>query len=448
MPIEFLLERFSSARDRQALIWRGADYSFGWLLSEVDSWERHLRDWRVVSGSVVVVKGDYSPHAVALLLALARGGCIAAPVTAASSVRLDEIMEQARADAYIDLSDPFEPKFEARTPVGSHPLLEALRRRSAPGLILFTSGSTGASKAVLHDFSAILRKYRERRHSLRTIAFLQFDHIGGLDTLLYGLSNASCLITLEERSPLAVCRAIERYRAEVLPVSPSFINLLLLDDSWHRCDLTSLKIVTYGAEVMPEETLRRFCERFPGVRAVQKYGATEIGTLRSNSRSSDSVWVRIGGDGFATRVVDGMLEIKAESAMLGYLNAESPFTEDGWYKTGDAVETDGEFLRILGRKSDLINIGGEKAFPAEIEAVLQSIDGVEDAAVYGERHPILGQIVAAKVVLSSDESLESFRVRMRRHCKGKLAAFKVPQKVQIVDGLLLAGRLKKNRRPI
>jgi long-chain acyl-CoA synthetase len=68
---------------------------------------------------------------------------------------------------------------------------------------------------------------------------------------------------------------------------------------------------------------------------------------------------------------DGLLEIKAKSAMRGYLNAESPFTPDGWFKTGDAVEVDGEYIKILGRKSELINVGGEKVYPAEVESVIQ-----------------------------------------------------------------------------
>ena len=74
--------------------------------------------------------------------------------------------------------------------------------------------------------------------------------------------------------------------------------------------------------------------------------------------------------------------------MLGYLNAPSPFDEDGFMNTGDQVEQDGEWIRILGRESEIINIGGEKVYPAEIESVVLQLDGVEDVAVYGKSHPI------------------------------------------------------------
>ena len=121
--------------------------------------------------------------------------------------------------------------------------------------------------------------------------------------------------------------------------------------------------------------------------------------LHSKSKKDDSLWVKVGGEGYETRVIDGMLEIKAKSAMLGYLNAPSPFTEDGWFKTGDSVEVNGEYIKILGRKSEIINVGGEKVYPQEIENVILKIDNVAEVTVYGERNPIIGNIVSAKILL-------------------------------------------------
>jgi acyl-CoA synthetase (AMP-forming)/AMP-acid ligase II len=205
-------------------------------------------------------------------------------------------------------------------------------------------------------------------------------------------------------------------------------------------------MMTYGTEVMPESTLRRIHAAFPDVKLLQTYGLSEVGILRSKSKSSDSLWVKVGGEGFETRVVDGMLEIKAKSAMLGYLNHPSPFTADGWFKTGDAVEVDGEYLKILGRKSELINVGGEKVYPAEVESVLQLMEGVEDVAVTGQPHPMTGQIVFARVKLATDEPLAAFRARMRQFCHDKLPRFAVPQKVELVEDSLHGERFKKMRR--
>jgi acyl-CoA synthetase (AMP-forming)/AMP-acid ligase II len=131
--------------------------------------------------------------------------------------------------------------------------------------------------------------------------------------------------------------------------------------------------------------------------------------------------------------------------MLGYLNAPAPFTPDGWYITGDVVEIDGEWLKILGRKSEIINVGGQKVYPAEVESVLQAMAGVAEVSVKGEINPITGNIVTAKVRLTTDESLRDFRIRLRAFCQDKLESYKIPMRVTIVQERLHSDRFKKSR---
>ncbi len=107
---------------------------------------------------------------------------------------------------------------------------------------------------------------------------------------------------------------------------------------------------------------------------------------------------------------------------------------------------DGEYIRILGRKSELINVGGEKVYPAEVESVLQLMPGVEDVAVSGEANPITGQIVKARVKLGSAEGLVDFRKRMFEFCRDKLPRFKIPQKIELVADAMHGERFKKMRR--
>jgi acyl-CoA synthetase (AMP-forming)/AMP-acid ligase II len=323
-----------------------------------------------------------------------------------------------------------------------HTLYARLREAGAPGLVLFSSGSTGASKAVLHNLGTLLAKFEVRRHARRMVGFLLFDHIGGVNTLLYALSNGGCLIVPSNRSPDAVLGAIARHRGEVLPTSPTFLNLVLISEAYRRHDLSSLRLVTYGTEPMPESTLKRIHSLLPHAELQQTYGLSEIGILRSKSRASDSLWIRIGGEGFETRVVDGLLEVKARSAMLGYLNAPSPFTEDGWLRTGDAVETDGDYFRILGRRSELINVGGEKVFPQEVEAVILELPEVAEATVWGAPNPITGQIVCARV-RPRGANLDVKTIRA--HCAARLERYKVPLKIELVDTPLHGSRFKKLR---
>ena len=131
--------------------------------------------------------------------------------------------------------------------------------------MLFTSGSSGRPKGVVHDFGLLMEKFRERRPAFRTLNFLVFDHWGGLNTLLYGLSNCSVVVLPEQRTADYVCDLIEKYQIELLPSTPSFLNILLASQSWKTRDLSSLKIISYGAEPMPEPTLRRLKEVFQHV---------------------------------------------------------------------------------------------------------------------------------------------------------------------------------------
>ena len=142
------------------------------------------------------------------------------------------------------------------------------------------------------------------------------------------------------------------------------------------------------------------------------------------------------------------MEIKAKSAMLGYLNAPTPFTPDGWFHTGDEVLVDGEYIKILGRKSEMINVGGQKVFPVEVESVIQQMCEVEDISIIGEKHPLMGQVVVAYVKLFNNADAKEFKKHMRLYCKGKLEGYKVPQKVVFVDHNMVGSRFKKMRNRI
>jgi len=443
--IDFLVEVFYANQAKDALVWQDQKFSYAWLLDSIQKWRERLKKQAIPSGSVISLEADFSPNSIALMLALIEHQSIIVPLTTSVETKKPEFREIAQVEIVIEVSKDDQVCIDKRDITAHNELLLRLKKEKKPGLILFSSGSTGKSKASLHNFAPLLEKFKVHRKSLRTITFLLFDHIGGINTLFYNLSNAGCIVTLKERSPQAVCEAIEKYKVQLLPTSPTFINLLLLSEAYKHYDLSSLEMVTYGTEVMPESTLKRFRELFPSIRLLQTYGLSEVGILRSKSKSSDSLWLKVGGEGFETRVVNGMLEIKAQSAMLGYLNAPSPFTEDGWFKTGDAVEVDGEYIRILGRKSELINVGGEKVYPAEVESILQIMEGVKDVSVTAESNPIMGQIVKARVKLDTGETASEFRKRMRKFCLDKLANYKIPQKVVLVSEQMHGERFKKMR---
>lgn len=445
MFIDWLLEIFKANAGADAIVWRDQASSYGRLLERVGHWRRFIQDQSIAPGTVVAVEADFSPESVALLLALVERGCVFVPLTAAVAAKKAEFLAVAQVEAVFSLAGA-QPQFARESRRADHPLYQQLRALNRPGLVLFSSGSTGKSKAALHDMTLILEKFKVQRHSVRSISFLLYDHIGGINTLLYVLSNAGCVIAPTDRNPDSVLSLIAKHRAQLLPTSPTFLNLILLSEAFKRHDLSSLQTITYGTEPMPQSTLERIHQVLPQVTLQQTYGLSEIGIMRSKSKSSDSLWVKVGGEGFETRIVDGVLHVKARSAMLGYLNHPSPFSADGWFITGDMVEQDGEYIRILGRKSEVINVGGEKVHPAEVESIILEMPEVSDVTVHGEPNPITGQIVCARVTLRDPAADPREMVRaIKAHCRARAQAYKTPVRIVFTDQMQHADRFKRMR---
>lgn len=442
----WLIERLTGYAERTALIWRGQTHSYGQIRAGVTAWEQALDRQGIAAGDCVAIYGDYSPGTVTLLLALLARRAIMVPLTSSVSDRVERFLELACVSAVFVFDDQDQARCERRAPADSHPLIDQLRAQAAPGLVLFSSGSTGESKAALHNFDAILEKFRRENRPMCVLTFLLLDHIGGINTLFHILSSGGTVVTIDQRGPQAICAAVEHHRVQLLPTTPTFLTMLLISEAYRNHDLSSLELVTYGTEPMPESTLKGLNAALPLVRFKQTYGLSELGILRTQSRGSDSLWVKAGGEGVELKVVDGILWIRTRSAMLGYLNAPSPFDAEGWFNTQDEVEVDGAYLRILGRTSEIINVGGEKVYPAEVESVLLQIDNIREAVVYGKSSPITGQIVVATVVLDQPEEQRALERRVRAFCRERLEPYKIPMLLQVSDAQQHSQRFKKMRR--
>lgn len=444
--VAWQLERFAEQPDGVALVWREAPCTFGELTRLHREWLERLRSEGVEAGAPVCVVGDYSPASVACLLALIQLGAIVVPLARESRDQHEEFQRIAEVAWRVELHDDGGHAIQRVGEPSTPALYAQLSAVGDAGLVVFTSGSTGEPKAIVHSFPRLLAKFRRTRRAWRTINFLLFDHLGGINTLLGTLGSLGCTIVPKDRTVAGVCEAIQSHRVELLPTSPSFLNLMLLQDAPAEFDLSSLELITYGTEVMPERTLALAIEALPRVRFQQTYGLSELGVMRSQSKSNESLFVRIGGEGFETKVVDGTLRIRSPWSMIGYLNAPDPFDADGWFDTGDAVIQEGDFYRILGRESEVINVGGQKIYPAEVEKVLLDMPGVVDVTVRGEEHLILGHIVAAMFQLEEPVPATELKRRVVAHCKGRLQRYMVPAKVESSDESSVNYRFKKIRR--
>lgn len=444
MYIDFLINVFKESSDEIALVYKENEYTYKWLINRVEFYKKELlSNNRIPSGAIVSIRSEYKPESIALMLALIDNGNCLVPIS--NEVKnLDEYYKISEVEFIINLVDD-ELEFKSTNNKPQHEILKKLKEKKSPGLVIFSSGSTGKSKASVHDFLPILDKFKVKRLSQKTISFYLFDHIGGVNTILYILSNGGTIIPIEDRNPENVCKIIEKYKVEHLPLTPTFLSMILISKAYEKYDISSLKTVSYGTEVMPESTLKIFNELFPDIQLRQAYGLSELGILRSKSRSSDSIWLKVGGEGYETKIKNDILYIKAKSAMLGYLNAPSPFDDEGWFNTQDKVETDGEWIKILGRETDIINVGGQKVYPAEVESVLGEINNIESASVFGVENALVGNVVGAKVSLTEPEDLKSLKKRIRSYCKERLESFKIPVHIEIVDGALVSSRFKKIR---
>ncbi|MES1176266.1 MAG: long-chain fatty acid--CoA ligase [Myxococcales bacterium] len=445
MITPWLFERIVAWGDAPALVWNDSVTTYTELAKLADVWQEKLEARTIAAGQVAALEGSFSPNACAALIALVRLGAIVAPLTPLMRAHREKFLDIAEARLLVEFDEADAFTFHDFERTVTNAVTQKLIARGNPGLIIFSSGSTGNPKAILHDFASLLEKFHKIRQKKTTLTFLLFDHIGGIDTLFNTLASGGTVVTVPNRDPETVSRAIEKYRVHTLPASPTFLNLWLISGLFDKYDFSSLQVVAYGTEPMPPNTLKKLHEVFPDVSLVQTYGMSELGVLRSRSRDSESLWIKFSGEGFQTKIIDGILWVKADAAMIGYLNAPDLFDAEGWLNTQDAVEVDGEYLRILGRASDLINVGGQKVYPAEVENALLQMDNVQEVAVFGKAHPMMGQIVAARFNLKAPEPLADFKRRLGAFCKDRLAAYQVPRLVEISEDDQFGSRFKKLR---
>lgn len=439
----WFLGRLEEFGDAPAMISNGEVCSYRALQRLIEEWRAYLDEIEVERGQVAALETAFCPQACAGLLALVERGAIVVPLTGLSSTQRSEFHEIAQVEVAITLGEGGEAgrRCEHRPIHADHPLYRQLRDGDLPGLVLFSSGSSGSPKASVLDFEKVLGRYGPPKRPRRTLSFMNLDHIGGINTLLHTVSQGGAIVTVPERTPVVVFAAIAEHWVQVLPTTPTFLNMVLISRAHERYDTGSLELITYGTEPMPAQTLQRLNDALPDVRLKQTYGLSELGIVPTKSESDNTLWIKLGTDGFEHKIIDGILWIRSAMAMLGYLNAPAPFDEEGFFNTQDTVETDGDYLHILGRASEIINVGGEKVYPSEVENALLALPIVGEVTVSSLPSAVTGEVVKATVKL--DERAVS---RMLRKSVGEtLEAFKVPVVVEVSSASQHSDRMKKHR---
>ena len=442
--MSFILEKFKSFNSKNAIVFEDRIYTYEEFIKQIKDY-KNILDKHNISSKVVVILGDYSFYNLALFFALYENKNIIVPITSNIKKVQDDFIEESFCQTIIK-TDEKNLLIQNLKTTFSHNMIDNLREKNSSGLILFSSGSTGKPKAMVHNLDTLIDSFKDKKEkSMNMLVFLMFDHIGGLNTVFNALCMGACLIIPKIKDAKTICELIEKYKIMVLPSSPTFLNLILISEEYKNYDLSSLRMITYGTETMPQSLLLKLKEVFPKVKFLQTFGTSETGISTTSSKSSNSLFMKLEDINGEYKIVENELWLRSKTQVLGYLNASmDSFTSDGWFKTGDLVEVDGEYIKIIGRAKEVINVGGQKVLPAEVESIILEMEEISDCMVYGEKNAITGQTVVCDVVLN--KNIENIKKRVRVFCKDRLDTYKIPTKVNVVDKTNFSDRFKKIRR--
>ena len=441
--MSFIIEKFKSFNSKNAIVFENIIYTYEEFVEQIKEY-KNILDKNNIFSKVVAILGDYSFYNLALFFALYKNKNIIVPITSNIKKVQDDFIKESFCETIIK-TDEKNLLIQNLKTTSSHNMIDNLIEKNSSGLILFSSGSTGKPKAMIHNLDTLIDSYKDKKEkSMNMLVFLMFDHIGGLNTVFNALCMGACLIIPKIKDAKTICELIEKYKIMVLPSSPTFLNLILISEEYKNYDLSSLRMITYGTETMPQSLLLKLKEVFPKVKFLQTFGTSETGISTTSSKSSNSLFMKLEDINDEYKIVENELWLRSKTQVLGYLNASmDSFTSDGWFKTGDLVEVDGAYIKIIGRVKEVINVGGQKVLPVEVESIILEMEEISDCMVYAEQNAITGQTVVCDVVLN--KNIENIKKRVRVFCKDRLDAYKIPTKVNVVDKTNFSDRFKKIR---
>lgn len=316
-------------------------------------------------------------------------------------------------------------------------------------LVLFTSGTTGRPKAVPVSNASIVNRvsaYRapfdiDRAPGVSIICVPSF-HVGGMLALLLALHAGDTTVIQPRFDPGRWLALVEQHRVGSAFLVPAMLSRILEHPSLDSRDLSALRNVSYGAAAAPVDLVRRALARWPDVGFANVFGQTEtLGAYTALSPVDHRDASRIGSvgrplPGVEVRIVDPVRRIDVADGEPGELWVRSAQNvREGWLATGDLARRDADgYVFPAGRLSDVINRGGEKFGPVEVADVVGEHPAVAQVAVTGVPDPEIGERVGVAVVLNSDAPKVTLE-EMRGFCRGRLASFKLPELLAIVEAL-------------
>ena len=462
--------------DRLAVVYLDQRVTYSQLADRVLRLAEFLQRQGIKDGNIVALLMHNSVAFVELVLAISHLGAVLLPVN--YRLALEEvtfILDHAGA-SYLFADEELQasaPASITTTIVNTTAQLDSrqLGGQIDPNLqpavkkpddlfrLMYTSGTTGHPKGVIHKYSNFYWKTIDYTMSLgldantRALVVGPMYHVGGLD--LPGLSAllvGGMLCILREYDPTAVLTAIDQEQLNCAWMAPVMLNGLLNLPDRDRFNLDSLQWSVGGGERTPEPRIRSFTGLFPNARYIDGYGLTEtcggdtlmeagfeLKKIGSTGRALAHVEVTIRDDNGKLQPADteGEICLRGPKVTSGYWKDPEKTTAsffDDWFRTGDIgyLDDDG-FLYLTDRLKDMIISGGENIASSEVERVVYQLESVNEAAIIGVADPEWGERPEAFIVLHPGHQLTL--EQLQTHCREHLAGFKVPKGLHLMEDL-------------
>lgn len=314
-------------------------------------------------------------------------------------------------------------------------IIDKIQNSTKAIINLFTSGTTGLPKKVSHKIENIIRMVKINRIRENDIWGFAYNptHIAGIQVFFQALLNQNTIINLFNISRKNILNLIEEFKISNISATPTFYRLLLPVEQ----SFTSVKKITYGGERFDKSVANELTKMFPNAKMLNIYASTEAGSLLATN--GDIFEIK---NEFKNLIKIDNNELLIHKKLLGF--SHSLEINQDWYHTGDIVEfidKNNVQFKIIGKKNEMINIGGYKVNPLEVEAILNQHDKIISCRVYAKKNSLFGSILAADIVKKDKLSEKN----IRDYLDDKLQSFKIPRLIKFVDNLnqTRTGKLKR-----
>jgi long-chain acyl-CoA synthetase len=444
--------------DHLALLHEGGALTFGQLREHVTLQSQKLRAhpaWPQVAFPRIALSHpsgpDYIIHALAILHA---GGCFLPIPDELTQHERHQLLTITSAHALLTADGHLSPLDPTRPPS----FLESEFAQLSPAFIRFSSGTTGRAKGIILSHATLLARITAANAALgitpgdRVLWMLPMAHHFAVSIILYLYFGATTVL-VPSGNAAGILQPSRQHQVSLIYGSPYHFAMLAAEPD--AAPLSHLRLAVSTAFPLPESTARAFQLAY-GLPLHQGLGIIEAGLPLLNLDAAEAKPTSIGRctPAFEARLhpTSGELFIRGPGMLDAYLSpwqTQSTILQDGWLGTGDIADQDAEgHYYLRGRTRTVINVGGLKCFPEEIEHILCKLPAVSAARVHARPHPGLGAVPIAEIVLHPDHPAPT-PPQFRRHCQQHLAAYKIPLLFHTVSHLPLtpSGKIRRVADP-